>query len=121
MDSSQSVYGSFAFTRSLGTVSLDLRDALEDLQDLQEALSTDSLSATAENNAHLSAMASKFFKGMRSVHVVCNTGDTLQISAHILRSLAKVTNACSQKQSTGFCACIHICYINELMNATLTL
>ena len=70
----------FAFTRALGTVSLDLRDALEDLQDLQEALSTDSLSATAENNSQLSAMASKFFKGMRNVHLVCNTGDALPLS-----------------------------------------
>lgn len=60
--------------RSLESVSLDLRVALEDLEDLQEALSTKDLPATADNNSQLSANASKFFKGMRSIHLVCNTG-----------------------------------------------
>ena len=66
--------GGMLCVRSLESVSLDLRVALEDLEDLQEALSTKSLPATADNNNQLGANASKFFKGMRSIHLVCNTG-----------------------------------------------
>lgn len=67
--------------RSLENVSLDLRAALGDLEDLQEVLSTESLAATADSNSQFAAMATKFFKGMRSVHLVCNTGDHTHIIA----------------------------------------
>lgn len=62
------------YTRSLENVSLNLRAALEDLEELCDALSTETVPATADNSSQLAAMATKFFKGMRSVHVVCNTG-----------------------------------------------
>ena len=59
--------------RSLETVSLDLLDALADLEDLQEALSSPSL-VKADDNAELADVASKFMKGLSAIHLVCNTG-----------------------------------------------
>lgn len=59
--------------RSLETVSLDLMDALADLEELQEALSS-STAAKADDSTQLADMAAKFFKGLSAIHLVCNTG-----------------------------------------------
>ena len=59
--------------RSLETVSLDLKAALSDLEDLQQALST-SGPVRADDNTQLADMGIRFFKGLSAVHLVCNTG-----------------------------------------------
>ncbi|KAA6427633.1 MAG: RNA polymerase II C-terminal domain phosphatase-like 3-like, partial [Trebouxia sp. A1-2] len=60
-------------SRSLETVSLDLKAALSDLEDLQQALST-SAPVRADDNTQLADMGTRFFKGLSAVHLVCNTG-----------------------------------------------
>lgn len=68
-------------SRSFETVSLDLMDALADLEELQEALSN-STAVKADDNAQLADMAAKFFKGLSVIHLVCNTGqDTHTVSS----------------------------------------
>ncbi|KAL0023785.1 hypothetical protein WJX77_004859 [Trebouxia sp. C0004] len=62
-----------AAMKSLETVSLDLKAALSDLQDLQQALST-SGPVRADDNTQLADMGTRFFKGLSAVHLVCNTG-----------------------------------------------
>ena len=49
--------------------------ALSDLEDLQLALSdsADKL-VKADDSARLAEMGMRFFKGLSSVHLVCNTG-----------------------------------------------
>ena len=59
--------------RSLETVSLDLKEALSDLEELQQALSS-SEPAKADDNTQLAEMGARFFKGLSAVHLVCNTG-----------------------------------------------
>ena len=59
--------------RSLETVSLNLKSALSDLEDLQQALST-SGQVRADDNTQLADMGTRFFKGLSAVHLVCNTG-----------------------------------------------
>ena len=59
--------------RSLETVSRDLKAALSDLEDLQQALST-SGPVRAGDNSQLADMGTHFFKGLSAVHLVCNTG-----------------------------------------------
>jgi len=56
-------------------VSLDLKEALSDLEDLQQALSaTASSSVKADDSSQLAEMGTRFFKGLSAVHLVCNTG-----------------------------------------------
>lgn len=62
-----------AAMKSLETVSLDLKAALSDLEDLQQALST-SGPVRADDNTQLADMGTRFFKGLSAVHLVCNTG-----------------------------------------------
>ncbi|KAL0031859.1 hypothetical protein WJX79_000365 [Trebouxia sp. C0005] len=62
-----------AAMKSLETVSLDLKAALSDLEDLQQALST-SAPVRADDNTQLADMGTRFFKGLSAVHLVCNTG-----------------------------------------------
>lgn len=59
--------------RSLETVSLDLKEALLDLEDLQQALSS-SEPVKADDSTQLAEMGARFFKGLSAVHLVCNTG-----------------------------------------------
>ena len=66
-------------SRSFETVSLDLMDALADLEELQEALSG-STAVKADDNAQLADMAAKFFKGLSVIHLVCNTGQGIPLS-----------------------------------------
>lgn len=60
-------------------------DALADLEELQEALSTAS-AVKADDSPQLSEMAAKFFKGLGAVHLVCNTGQGLCDREHPGRS-----------------------------------
>lgn len=48
-------------------------DALADLEELQEALSS-STAVKADDSPQLADMAAKFFKGLSAIHLVCNTG-----------------------------------------------
>lgn len=71
--------------RSLETVSLDLKAALSDLEDLQQALST-SAPVRADDNTQLADMGTRFFKGLSAVHLVCNTGCLLYTSLYYSRN-----------------------------------
>ena len=62
------------FSRSLEAVSLDLRDALADLQELQRSLTDARKPVKADDNAKLAESSAQFFKGLSTVHLVCNTG-----------------------------------------------
>ena len=53
-------------------------DALADLEELQEALSS-STAVKADDNAQLADMAAKFFKGLSVIHLVCNTGQGIPL------------------------------------------
>ena len=59
--------------RSLETVSLDLREALSALEELQQVLSA-SESVKADDDTQLAEMGTRFFKGLSAIHLVCNTG-----------------------------------------------
>ena len=59
---------------------MDLMDALADLEELQEALSSSS-AAKADDTVQLADMAAKFFKGLSAVHLVCNTGKRIGIAS----------------------------------------
>ena len=50
-------------------------DALEDLEELQEALSG-STAIKADDNSQLADMAGKFLKGLTAIYLVCNIGQT---------------------------------------------
>ena len=48
-------------------------DALEDLEELQEALSG-STAIKADDDSQLADMAGKFLKGLTAIYLVCSTG-----------------------------------------------